>query len=97
MNVQPSCCLDVVVYMLNCVFWRHILLEIEFKSRVDMVTKAATIAHARKLPGACHGDDFGLVEKWKSLFWAVQTVIVSSAESQQRYACVNKRAPISLP
>ena len=20
-NVQPSCCLDVVVYMLNCVFW----------------------------------------------------------------------------
>ena len=24
----------------------------------------------RKLPGACHGDDFGLVEKWKSLFWA---------------------------
>ena len=30
------CCLDVVVYMLNCVFWRHILLEIEFKSRVDM-------------------------------------------------------------
>ena len=30
----------------------------------------------RKLPGACHGDDFGLVEKWKSLFWAVQTVIV---------------------
>ena len=22
--------------MLNCVFWRHILLEIEFKSRVDM-------------------------------------------------------------
>ena len=24
----------------------------------------------RKLPGACHEDDFGLVEKWKSLFWA---------------------------
>ena len=21
LNVQPSCCLDVVVYMLNCVFW----------------------------------------------------------------------------
>ena len=36
LNLQPSCCLDVVVYMLNCVFWRHILLEIEFKSRVDM-------------------------------------------------------------
>ena len=32
LHVQP-CCLDVVVYMLNCVFWRHILLEIEFKSR----------------------------------------------------------------
>ena len=32
MNVQPSCCLDVEIYMLNCVFWRHILLEIEFKS-----------------------------------------------------------------
>ena len=55
------------------------------------VTKAATIAHVNfNLQGACHGDDFGLVEKWKSLFWAVQTVIVSSAESQQRYACVNK-------
>ena len=62
------------------------------------VTKATTVVLAntthnyclRKLPGACHGDDFGLVEKWKSLFWAVQTVIVSSAESQQRYACVNK-------
>ena len=36
----------------------------------------------RKLSGACHGDDFGLVEKWKLLFWAVQTIIVSSAESQ---------------
>ena len=36
LNVQPSSCLDVVVYMLNCVFWRHILLEMEFKSRVDM-------------------------------------------------------------
>ena len=36
LNVQPSCCLDVEVYMLNCVFWRHIPLEIEFKSRVDM-------------------------------------------------------------
>ena len=33
LHVQPSCCLDVVVYMLNCVFWRHIPLEIEFKSR----------------------------------------------------------------
>ena len=33
LNVQPSCCLDVVVYMVNCVFWRHIPLEIEFKSR----------------------------------------------------------------
>ena len=32
LNVQP-CCLDVVVYMVNCVFWRHIPLEIEFKSR----------------------------------------------------------------
>ena len=36
LNVQPSCCLDVEVYMLNCVFWRHILLEVEFKSPVDM-------------------------------------------------------------
>ena len=35
LNVQP-CCLDVVLYMLNCVFWRHIPLEIEYKSRVDM-------------------------------------------------------------
>ena len=36
------------------------------------MTKAATIAHdkshnycPRRLPGVCHGDDFGLVEKWK--------------------------------
>ena len=29
LNVQPSSCLDVVVYMLNCVFWRHILLEMD--------------------------------------------------------------------
>ena len=29
----PFCCLDVVVYMLNGVFWRHVPLEIEFKSR----------------------------------------------------------------
>ena len=36
LNVQPSCCLDVEVCMLNCVFWRHIRLEIEFKSRIDM-------------------------------------------------------------
>ena len=35
MNIQPSCCLNVVLYMLNCVFWRHIQLKIEFKSRVD--------------------------------------------------------------
>ena len=21
LHVEPSCCLDVVVYMLNCVFW----------------------------------------------------------------------------
>ena len=28
LNVQPSCCLDVVVYMVNCVFWRHIPLYI---------------------------------------------------------------------
>ena len=46
MNVQPSCCLDVVVYMLNCVFWRHILLEIEFKSRVDMGMLTIGILHS---------------------------------------------------
>ena len=45
-NVQPSCCLDVVVYMLNCVFWRHILLEIEFKSRVDMAQIASGILYS---------------------------------------------------
>ena len=33
LNVQPSCCLDVAVYMLNCVIWRHIPLEYESKSR----------------------------------------------------------------
>ena len=47
------------------------------------VTKAAIVAHVNFQARA-------MVEKWKSLFWAVQTVIVSSAESQQRYACVNK-------
>ena len=37
LNVQPFCCLDVVVYMLICVFWRHIPLEIELQSRgLDM-------------------------------------------------------------
>ena len=46
MNVQPSCCLDVVVYMLNYVFWRHILLEIEFKSRVDLGSIAIGILHS---------------------------------------------------
>ena len=35
LHVEPSCCLDVVVYMLNCVFRSHNLLEIEFKSRGD--------------------------------------------------------------
>ena len=40
-----------------------------------------------------YGDDFGLVEKWKllsrGLTFVVQylSVIVSSTESQQRYAC----------
>ena len=33
---KPSSCLDVIVSMLNCVFWKHILQEIEFKSRGDM-------------------------------------------------------------
>ena len=34
--------------MLNCVFWRHILLEIEFKSRVgvDMAQIAIGILHS---------------------------------------------------
>ena len=36
----------LVVYMLNCVFWRHILLEIEFKSRVDMGSVAIGILHS---------------------------------------------------
>ena len=67
------------------------------------VTKAATIAHVtRRLSGACHGYDFGLVI-WFSrnmeivvlgLAFVVQylSVIVFSAdhESQQRYVCVNQ-------
>ena len=44
-NVQPSCCLDVVVYMLNCVFWRHIPLEIEFK--VVAQTMHSGVTHER--------------------------------------------------
>ena len=52
MNVQPSCILDVVVYMLNCVFWRHILLEIEFKSRVDMGSDSNRYSVQRYSPGA---------------------------------------------
>ena len=52
MNVQPSSCLDVVVYMLNCVFWRHILLEMEFKSRVDMGSDSNRYSVQRYSPGA---------------------------------------------
>ena len=52
LNVQPSCCLDVVVYMLNCVFWRHILLEIEFKSRVDMGSDSNRYSVQRYSPWA---------------------------------------------
>ena len=44
-NVQPSFCLDVVVYMLNCVFWWHIPLEIEFK--VVAQTMHSGITHER--------------------------------------------------
>ena len=54
LNVQPSCCLDVVVYMLNCVFWRHILLEIEFKSRVDMGSDSSRYTVQRYHPWALH-------------------------------------------
>ena len=50
--VQPSCCLDVVVYMLNCVFWRHILLQIEFKSRVDMGSDSNRYTAQRYSPWA---------------------------------------------
>ena len=28
LHLEPSCCLEVVVYMLKCVFWQDILLEI---------------------------------------------------------------------
>ena len=52
MNEQPSCCLDVVVYMLNYVFWRHILLEIEFKSRVDMGSDSNRYTAQRYSPRA---------------------------------------------
>ena len=52
LNVQPSCCLDVVVYMLNYVFWRHILLEIEFKSRVDMGSDSNRYSVQRYSPWA---------------------------------------------
>ena len=36
--------------MLNCVFWRHILLEMEFKSRVDIAIGIlySGIAHERQ-------------------------------------------------
>ena len=44
-NVQPSCCLDVVVYTLNCVFWWHIPLEIEFK--VVAQTMHSGVTHER--------------------------------------------------
>ena len=46
MNVQPSCCLDVVVYMLNYVFWRYILLEIEFKVVLIWAQIAIGILHS---------------------------------------------------
>ena len=51
-NVQPSCCLDIVVYMLNYVLWRHILLEIEFKSRVDMGSDSNRYTAQRYSPWA---------------------------------------------
>ena len=38
--------------MLNCVFWRHILLEIEFKSRVDMGSDSNRYSVQRYSPGA---------------------------------------------
>ena len=31
LHLEPSCCLDVLVYMLNWVFWWDILLEIDLK------------------------------------------------------------------
>ena len=31
-HILQHLCSKVVVYMLNCVFWQHIPLEIEFKS-----------------------------------------------------------------
>ena len=46
MNVQPSCCLDVVVYMLNYVFWQYILLEIEFKVVLIWAQIAIGILHS---------------------------------------------------
>ena len=52
LNVQPSPCLHVVVYMLNCVFWRHILLEMEFKSRVDMGSDSNRYSVQRYSPWA---------------------------------------------
>ena len=52
MRTYNLCCLDVVVYMLNCVFWRHILLEIEFKSRVDMGSESNRCTAQRYSPGA---------------------------------------------
>ena len=52
LNVQFSCCLDVVVYVLNCVFWRHIVLEIEFKSRVDMGSESNRYSVQRYSPWA---------------------------------------------
>ena len=59
MNVQSSCCLDVVVYMLNCVFWRHILLEIELKvvltwAQIAIGILHSGIAHERQ-PNFRHG------------------------------------------
>ena len=33
-HVEPYCVLDIVVYILKCVFCWHIQLEIEFKRRV---------------------------------------------------------------
>ena len=41
--------------------------------------------YPRKLPCACYGDDFSLEEKWKSLFWAVQTVITPPAVGEAEF------------
>ena len=46
LHLEPSCCLEVVVCMLKCVFWQDILLEIDLNVGLKTAMFSA-ITHER--------------------------------------------------